>query len=206
VKERPEELIFELDWTLNSREEFNELKRMFAERVMTTDVERAAKYFRLIRFSYGSKLSNFAGQPKSPISEKYPVIRAAHSRLDGVVIENKDFEALIKQYDREDALCYCDPPYFGTEDYYGGVSFSRADHVRLRNVLANIEGKFILSYNDCPEVRELYKEFCIEAISRPSNLSQRFESGAEFPELIISNYDTSERSKLCEQMQFEIWQ
>ena len=27
------------------------------------------------------------------------------------MIENRDFEKLIKQYDFEDAFFYCDPPY-----------------------------------------------------------------------------------------------
>ncbi len=33
-----------------------------------------------------------------------------------VVIEHKDFENLIKVYDRPAALFYCDPPYHSTEN------------------------------------------------------------------------------------------
>ncbi|MFQ9820095.1 MAG: DNA adenine methylase [Acutalibacteraceae bacterium] len=52
------------------------------------------------------------------------------ARLDGVVIENKDFEDLIKVYDREKALFYCDPPYHKTERHYT-VKFTEDDHERL---------------------------------------------------------------------------
>jgi DNA adenine methylase len=204
VKSRPEELIAELDWSLNSREDFKELKRLFSERTEMPDIVRAANYFKLIKYSYGSKGDSFSGSPRT-ISNSFPTIRGAHVRLDGVVIENKDFEALLRQYDRGDAFFYLDPPYLGTEDYYSGVDFGRGDHVRLRDALTCIEGKFLLSYNDCPEIRELYKEFQIEGVSRLSNLSQRFEGGTEYPELFIANYDMSERGRANEQLQFDVW-
>lgn len=40
------------------------------------------------------------------------------------------------------------------------VDFGWDDHVRLRDTLSGIKGKFLLSYNDCPAVRELYEGFC----------------------------------------------
>lgn len=205
VKEHSEELIRALDWTLNSRADFNRLKMLFRTPVKLPDVPRAAEYFRLITLSYGSKCVSFGGQP-CELGRRYPAIRGAHVRLGGVVIENKDFEALLRQYDREDAFFYLDPPYYGTEDYYGGVDFTPDDHARLRGALAGIGGKFLLSYNDCPEIRELYGDFNIEAIARLSNLSQRFEGGAEYPELFISNYDTSERGRGYEQISFNFYE
>jgi len=204
VKEHKDELITELDWSLNSREEFVNLKQVFAEDAEMPDVVRAAKYFKLIKYSYGSKGDSFSGAPRT-ISNSFPAIREAHSRLESVVLENKDFEALIRQYDREDSFFYLDPPYFGTEDYYSGVDFGSTDHERLRDVLKNIQGKFLLSYNDCPEIRELYGGFQIESISRLSNLSQRFEGGSEYAELFIANYDMSERGRENEQLQLQIW-
>lgn len=53
----------------------------------------------------------------------------------------------------------------GTEKYYEG-SFTEADHERLKAVLSSIKGRFILSYNDDTYVRELYKGYNIEEISR----------------------------------------
>ena len=40
---------------------------------------------------------------------------------NGVVIENRDFEPILKTYDRPDALFYLDPPYLGTEKHYEGM-------------------------------------------------------------------------------------
>lgn len=89
---------------------------------------------------------------------------------------------------------YCDPPYFETEGHYE-VVFRKEDHVRLRDTLVGIEGKFMVSYNDCEYIRELYQDFQIEAVTRINNLAQRYDNGSEFPEVLIANYDMEERRK-----------
>lgn len=51
--------------------------------------------------------------------------------------------------------------------------------------LLKIKGKFLLSYNDCPEIRELWDRpgIYIEEISRLNNLAQRYEGGCMYSEL-----------------------
>ncbi|MFQ9148294.1 MAG: DNA adenine methylase, partial [Eubacteriales bacterium] len=95
-------------------------------------------------------------------------------------------------------------PYFETEDYYEDVGFTKDDHIRLADRLSSIEGKYLLSYNDCPEIRELYKSrgTRIESISRLSNIAQRYEAGKQYDELIISNYDTQENRDSIRQLSF----
>jgi site-specific DNA-adenine methylase len=68
---------------------------------------------------------------------------------------------------------------------------------RLAAALQRAEGKWLLSYNDCDEVRGLYNwpGVMMEPIVRLSNIAQRYENGKEFPELLISNYDTTERAR-----------
>ena len=114
----------------------------------------------------------------------------------------EDFEKLIKQYDRPESFFYCDPPYYETEDYYEDVGFTTKDHERLANALCSMQGKFLLSYNDCPEIRELYSRpgIIIEGTSRLSNIAQRYEAGKQYAELIISNYDTEEKIKAIRQL------
>ena len=107
-------------------------------------------------------------------------------RLASVVIENKDFEGLIRQYDRKNAFFYCDPPYFEAEDCYA-VEFPKEDHQRLHDVLLNCQGYVMVSYNCCPYILELYKEFYIFHTTRPNSMSQTADS--EYEELIITNYD-----------------
>lgn len=84
------------------------------------------------------------------------------------------------------ALFYLDPPYHGTEKYYN-CSFGINEHKALCDILKNIKGKFVLSYNADEFICELYKDFNIEFISRKNNLSA--DKGKEFNEVIIRNFD-----------------
>ena len=108
-------------------------------------------------------------------------------------------EALIRQYDREGAFFYCDPPYYMTEDYYE-VSFPEQDHIRLKNTLAGCQGKWMVSYNDCSYIRDLYAGYYLTEATRLNNMAQRYEKGSEYRELIITNYDPEEKRRSSGQM------
>lgn len=186
VKYHCEELQKEIKWVLNSREIFLDLRDQQACRGFT-DIQRAAQYFTLIKESYGSDARSY-GCSKRNITSAVEYLSKVQKRLQNTVIENKDFESLIKTYDRPAALFYLDPPYHGTEKYYTNV-FSEEDHRRLNSSLKHIKGRFILSYNDDDFIRSLYKEFQIEPISRQNNLLMRSENAdKQFHELIIKNY------------------
>ncbi len=157
------------------------------------DVRREAMYLKLLRYSYSSGKKSFASQPFD-LRRLFGLIQQLENRLANVVIENQDFETLIRHYDRPDTFFYLDPPYFSTEDMYA-VEFAWADHVRLRDTAANMQGRFLLSYNDCAEIRELYDGFHVFDFTRVHSMAQRYEAGKEFKELLIGNYDLFEREK-----------
>ena len=178
-----------------------ELKALLEERAEAMDVRRAAAFYRLIRYSYGSGCTSYGARPVD-IRKTFQSIWEASRRLANTVVENKDFEALIRQYDRDDAFFYCDPPYFETEGHYE-VVFRKEDHTRLCNTLKAAKGKWMVSYNDCPFIRELYEGCYIHAVSRINNLAQRYEEGASYPEVIITSYNpkTEGRGERQEQME-----
>ena len=68
-------------------------------------------------------------------------------------------EAQVKRCDRPGTLFCLDPPYWGSEDYYGKKLFERADYKRLAEQLAAIKGRFVLSLNDTPGVRTVFSQF-----------------------------------------------
>ncbi|MDA8227580.1 MAG: DNA adenine methylase [Desulfitobacterium hafniense] len=171
--------------------QFEDIRTILTESAQLNDVKRAAIFFKTIRLSYGSGCTSYGCQPFD-IRKTFHLIWEASRRLKDTVVENKDFEELIKQYDRENALVYCDPPYYQTEGHYT-VVFRKEDHYRLRDTLAACKGKWLVSYNDCEFIRELYQDFRIESVSRLNNLAQRYENGCEYAEVLISNYDTGER-------------
>ena len=182
VKYHPEALQKELDGLLMSRELFYDA----AEGIRgLTDIQRAARFWMTIKESYGADARTFGGRPKD-LGKAADFLRLASGRLRMVVIENLDFERLIRNYDRDSALFYLDPPYYDAEKYYPD-RFNPEDHDRLHNVLMQIKGRFVLSYNDCPEIRQLYSGYRMIQVDRSDNLAVR--AGARrYRELIITNY------------------
>ena len=185
IKYHREALEQELEFLNLSREVFFDCKAQLEIRGFT-DIQRAARYFYLIKMSFGNNQNSFATSKKL-INKTIGRMTQIQERLSGVVIENRDFEAIVKTYDKEDALFYLDPPYHGTEKYYEH-GFTLADHHRLRTCLGNIKGKFILSYNDDAFIRTLYADYNIEGITRNSTLSAKSTNSEQFAEVIIRNF------------------
>ena len=182
VKYHVPELTRELQGFLNSREMFGDcLTRLTCKG--HTDIQRAARYFIRMRLSLGAGGREFCCNRQN-IRSAVAKIKAVGERFynTGVVVERKDFENLIRVDDREKAFFFCDPPYYKAEKYYD-AEFTRADHERLKDCLKSVSGLFLLTYNDCPEIRCLYKEYNIAGIERGSDLVK-----GRHRELIIANY------------------
>ena len=186
IKYSCEELQKEIDW-LQSRELFFEYRKQIEQDVPLTDLQRAARYLYLIKCSFGSTKSSFATAPKSLVRIA-DILPAYKQRLNKVIIENRDFEQLIKTYDRSKALFYLDPPYVKTEKYYTAYEFTTEDHKRLKSILNGIKGRFILSYNDCEFIRDLYKDYSVIYVDRLNLLSANTNNQQRFKEIIITNY------------------
>ncbi|MDE6764089.1 MAG: DNA adenine methylase [Oscillospiraceae bacterium] len=178
LKYHREELQKEIRFYLNSREMFGDIRKQL-DCPGFTDIQRAAMFYVQIKISFGADARSYGCSDRAIPVDSFGRVE---KRLERVNIEHKDFEDLIKQYDRPDALFYCTPPYHTTEKYYA-ERFSEADHYRLNSVLTALKGRFLLSYNDDEFVRELYKDFSIQAVSQQNNLST-----GQFKEVIIKNY------------------
>jgi len=149
-----------LKWQLTSRAEFERLVAMDAGSL--TDLERAARFLYLQRLSFGGKVvgRSFGIDTNAPgrfdVTKLAGLLEAIHERLSGVWIECLPWEGFIARWDRPATLFFVDPPYVGTEHYYGRSLFSLDDHARLADALKGLQGRFILTLNEHPLVRELY--------------------------------------------------
>ena len=92
-----------------------------------------------------------------------------HQKFSNISIRNKictnlDFSYLINNNECE-SIIYLDPPYFvkGNDLYQHG--FNESDHIRLAECLKNCKHKWLLSYDDCPQIRKIYEWAFIEEIS-----------------------------------------
>ena len=78
---------------------------------------------------------------------------------------------------------------------YAVTSTADFDHERLRDTLKNIKGRFLLSYDDSPKIRELYKGFEMVEVERLNGINNREGTNREnkiFKELLIANYPIKE--------------
>ncbi|OYV24529.1 MAG: DNA methyltransferase [Rhodospirillales bacterium 20-58-10] len=178
-----------LRWQLTSRAEFERLKAAAADTL--TDLERAARFLYLQRTAFGGKVTgrNFgvsvATSARFDVGKLGSMLEDIHERLAGVVIECLAFSKLISTYDRPATLFYLDPPYWDCETDYGEGVFGKADFTAMAKQLGAISGKFILSLNDVPEVRHIFRRFNIEAVETGYSLNGKSQS--RVGEVLISN-------------------
>lgn len=188
VKYHPDELYKEFRWMMASRKMFKET----LESIPQTDIQKASKFLYLITRSFGGNGRNFGTSKKNSGSSKSQNnillrIEAIHKRLDKVIIENLDYKKIFETYDYQDAFFYCDPPYScGTG--YETVSTKDFEHEKLRNNLKKLKGRFLLSYDDSPVIRKLYKGFNIVEVSRQKGINNKNTKDNVYRELLISNY------------------
>lgn len=132
--------------------------------VPQNDEERAFRWFYLNRTSY-SGIMNFQnmywgyGDKYSMTPKNWPRnILKTSEKLQGVRLTSWDFEQVVEE-SPDGALLYIDPPYFNADqDKFYEHFFSREDHLRLERCLFQHHErlKLFISYDNVPEVRQLY--------------------------------------------------
>ena len=155
-----------------------------------TDIQRAGRFYYLQKNSFGGlilkqKFHYGVSQSSNYNPERIPeIIEQAHRRLARVQIESLPYNQILERYDRPTTLFYLDPPYWGPKLYR--FNFTENDFHRLAERLRRLQGRFILSLNDRPEVRETFADFriaeCTIAYTAKQNASKRYG------ELLITNF------------------
>ena len=176
-----------LEYEFSGRDIFDEYKNCTLEHM--TEIHRAIRFLYLITQSFAGKGNNYGygttTKPGQQIFYKETLLELMN-RLKNTYVENLSFEKIIDKYDREHSFFFCDPPYIETCGY--GVIFAEEEHRLLANKLREIKGKFLLTINDHPLARELYKEFNIKEVEVNYSLSRETKARGKYKELIITNY------------------
>lgn len=187
IKYHGEEVSRLLQYEVCSRDMFNEY--LHQEPGNLTDIQRAIRFIYMISQSFASRGDHFGysttSRPKPQIFAT-DHLKEIKKRLRNTYIENLSFEKIFKKYDREHTFFFCDPPYLETAGYKS--LFSEEDHVRLNDILKNIKGKFLLTINDHPRIRELYKDFNTIETRVGYSVSRESKGRKKYGELIIMNY------------------
>jgi DNA adenine methylase len=113
----------------------------------------------------------------------------AHERLRSVTIENKPYATIIERHDTPDTFFYIDPPYWDCEDYY-----------RLRDQLVCTQAKWMVSLNDVPEIRQIFKGAIFKQVHTTYTMGViAGHKPKKIDEILILNFDpeTGEKLQLC---------
>lgn len=183
-----QELIRYMQFMVAARQWFDLLLRTKPESL--TDIQRAARFFYLQKNAFAGLVCrrNYAihvtQTPRFESKAMQQVIAAAHERLSAVQIESLPYQEIFKKFDRPETCFYLDPPYYGRFLYR--FNFEHKDFVELTAQLKRLKGKFVLSLNDVPEVRQLFAAFEIQSVQLA--YSSQKKAGNRYAEVIIRNY------------------
>jgi len=140
------------------------------------------------------------GDNKSLIRFSNPLNKLQHirdykDRLRGVHITNEDYATIIAENDGADTVFFMDPPY----EESAGIGYAKGsatfDFQRFAHTVAKIKGKWLITINDSPYIRSLFKGFHIEPVlivghhKKTGNFGKSTTIGSlDRPELLISNF------------------
>lgn len=187
VKEHCDPFTDAVSQQLFSREEFLRLLKVPPDTM--TDINRASRFYFLQSASFGGKpvCRSFSSTTKKRRVIKPETMRRffrkVNHRLAQVTIENLSYQDIIPRYDRSGTFFYLDPPYFGNENEYGKNLFNRDDFTIMAEQLKLIDGMFLLSINDTPEIRDIFSGFRVDEVPTKYSIKNKHTT-----ELLFRNF------------------
>lgn len=107
-----------------------------------------------------------------------------HERLRDCVIEHLPWQAFIPKYDRPETFFFIDPPYYKAPEYRYNMALD--DYLKMADLLKGIEGKFLLTINDRPEMRSAFSGFEMKEVTLRYSINS--DKSTDDRELIFTNY------------------
>jgi DNA adenine methylase len=166
---QPDTLANVLSTLTPNKETFKEVKGylsdVFWNNLRYSEVTEAAYYFFNHNLSYGP---GFLGWPSSVYMNQArydKMLEKVRNFLAPIEVRKASFEEVIPNSGSD--FIYADPPYHLSGKMFKGIYPQRNfpihhngfDHEKLRDLLHDHKGGFVLSYNDTPIIREWYKDF-----------------------------------------------
>ena len=190
VKNDFNDLQREIKTTLHSRQLHENARIVLQHPELFNEVKRAWAVWVLANQSYGGRMDapwgydrkqNTSGKRIARKRDAFTEVYAA--RLKQAQIESADALRVIASRDSPDSFFYCDPPYFnGRPGHY--KAYSERDFEALLQVLAGVEGKFLLS------------SYPSDTLARYSKNQKWYSKAMEAPLAITSRYLNRARRKV----------
>jgi DNA adenine methylase len=192
AKHRPAELAELLETECIHAARFRELR---AATPAADEVERALRFIYLVWHSFGAKGEHYASpsarspQAKHSLDLVRGVLDATSGRLARVHVEQRDFAEILARYDSRTTFFYLDPPYVDFQPIAQYEPLSEERREEMFKLLAQIKGKFLMSFDDCAEIRGLARQhgFGVRSVGVVYTMNRKQER-KKSPELLIANY------------------
>lgn len=144
------------------------LNKVWKKKIQLDSETLAIYYVYNFNLSYGPGFMGWSSDIYlNPEKYKRMIERIRDFAPQNLKVKCADFQQVIKKHSND--FLYCDPPYYIGEDskMFKGIYPMRNipvhhkdfPHEALKDLLKNHKGGFILSYNNCPTIREYYKDF-----------------------------------------------
>jgi DNA adenine methylase len=198
AKHRPSELAEAFEHEVVHAGRFRDLRSEVIAGGDADELQRAMRFAYLAWYSYGAKGEHFASSSakgmeanklRRPLDRVASLVRQTADRLRNVLIEQRDFAEILARYDSSATWFYLDPPYvhFQANGRYDALSEER--RMELFALLAKIEGGFLMSFDDCEEVRTLAKRhrFYLAPVKVSYTLASSATARGKFAEVLIAN-------------------
>lgn len=146
--------------------------------------ERAAVFFALNRASFSGTTFSGGMSPRHPRFTIASIERLRNFSAPNLHVSLGDFKAVLPKH--ADDWLYLDPPYLLSSRLYGnnGDLHTEFDHKALAEILHS-RSKWILSYNDCKEIRKLYAGYRMISLQWSYGMNKSKKSS----ELLILSHD-----------------
>jgi DNA adenine methylase len=182
----------------DGRRLFDELVERYGE---GSEFERALRFFVLNRITFSGTVDS-GGYSEQAFHGRFTLssIRAlegASRALKGVRITHADYAELVNA-PGEEVFIFLDPPYFSAtrSRLYGrrGDLHLQFDHERFARVIQSCPHRWLITYDDCPEVKRLFGDACMMEWELQYGMNNYKQPGAKpGKELFIANYDIAAR-------------
>ena len=195
ILDKYDEFYKESEFLLKSRTLFDNYKKEIKtlQYIDIPDPKRAARYFYLVKNAFNHTIFNPISKEGEWNLNMIKDLQNSRDKLQNTMIENLDFRALLEKYPIKNTdMWYLDPPYIVAgerKDYYFH-SFDMDDHIELNllcNEINSNGGKFMVSYDDRDEIKDMYKNYNINKI--PIIYAGQLHKREEKIELVITNYE-----------------
>ncbi len=180
-------------WALTSRQLFKWYQVMQPETL--TDIQRAARFYYLQQNAFGGHVAKqtfgttTTRKPSMDWQHIEEKVLAAHHRIASTEtsVESLPWLKCIERYDRHHTFFYLDPPYWKTEGY--GVPFGFEEYERMAEVMRTCKGKVMLSINDHPDMRAVFKGFRMVELDIVYSAGLANRKRKKSGELVIMNWE-----------------